>query len=261
MATARAFYRGPTDARGRNLFDGGMPHGSELAWQLWALQPAADPAAPLDTVAAGLGLNYLRNAAFWHNPPVTLGLRDVRFTAAEHRRLQEVGDIYDATNPDLRRFAAHGGKLIMYHGWPDQAIPPFESLDYYREVVRWSGSFAKAQAFSRLYMIPGLYHCPCGQPGTGDPATVVDMMTPLVRWVRDGVAPATLTLPVTAQSTGTPLSNLSVAPFDPTRPAPRNHGLNSDYHYVGYASTYRPNAALWCSQDGPTLRCGRHPIP
>ena len=260
VAVVRAFYRGPTDARGHNLFDGGMPYGSELAWQLWAVQPAADPAAPLDTAAAGLGLNYLRNAAFWHNPPVTLGLRDVRFTAAEHRRLQEVGDIYDATNPDLRRFAAHGGKLIIYHGWSDQAIPPFESVDYYREVVRWSGGFGKAEAFSRLYMIPGLYHCPCGQPGDGDPATVVDMMTPLVRWVRDGVAPARLTLPVTAQSTGTPLISLSVTPFDPTSPAPRNQGLNSNYHYVGYTSTYRPDAALWCRQDGPTLRCGRHPI-
>ena len=131
-----AFYRGPTDRQGRNLFDGGEPYGSELAWQLWAVQPASDAAAPGDTLSATIGLNYLRNTAFWHNPPITLGLRDVRFTLAEHQRLQEVGDIYDATNPDLRRFAAHGGKLIIYHGWADQAIPPFESLDYYRAVAR-----------------------------------------------------------------------------------------------------------------------------
>src|SRR4051794_15964575 len=89
VRVVRAFYRGPTDTRGRNLFDGGMPYGSELAWQLWAAQPAADAAAPGDTIAAALGLNSLRNAAFWHNPPVTLGLRDVRFTVAEHARLQK----------------------------------------------------------------------------------------------------------------------------------------------------------------------------
>jgi Tannase and feruloyl esterase len=254
VAVVRAFYRGPTDARGRNLFDGGMPYGSELAWQLWAVQPAADPAAPLDTVAAGLGLNYLRNAAFWHNPPVTLGLRDVRFTAAEHRRLQEVGDIYDATNPDLRRFAAHGGKLIIYHGWSDQAIPPFESLDYYREVVRWSGSFAAAQAFSRLYMIPGLYHCPCGQPGDGDPATVMELMRPLVNWVEHGQAPAAIDLPVTSQSTGTHLSTLTVAPFDPLAAPPRNNGLNSNYH-IGETSAYQPGNELWCTQQGTRLVC------
>jgi feruloyl esterase len=253
VAVAVAFYRGPTDRQGRNLFDGGEPYGSELAWAVWALQGAGDTAAPADTVAAGLGLNYLRNAAFRHNPPLTLGLRDVRFTVAEHQRLQEVGDIYDATNPDLRRFAARGGKLIMYHGWADQAIPPFASLDYYREVIRWSGGFPQAQEFSRLYLVPGLYHCPCGQPADGDPATVVDMMTPLVRWVRDGVAPATLTLPVTGSS----LSSVAVAPVDPTRPAPRNNGLNSNYRYAGYATTYRPDAALWCDQEGPTLRCTR----
>jgi feruloyl esterase len=250
----RAFYRGPTDSQGRNLFDGGEPYGSELAWQLWAVQPAADPAAPNDTLAAGLGLNYLRNAAYWQNPPVTLGLRDVRFTAAEYRRQQEVGDIYDATNPDLRPFEARGGKIIIYHGWSDQAIPPFATLDYYREVVRTSGSLAAAQRFSRLYMVPGLYHCPCGQPGDGDPATVVDMMTPLAHWVRDGVQPGTLSLPVVA---GSPLSNLVVPPFDPTRAAPHNDGLNSNYHYVGYADTYRRDAALWCRQEGPTLRCTR----
>jgi Tannase and feruloyl esterase len=254
VAVVRAYYRGPADNAGRNLFDGGMPYGSELAWQLWAVQPAADTAAPGDTIAAALGLNYLRNAAFWNNPPVTLGLRDVQFTVAEHQRLQDVGDIYDATNPDLRPFAARGGKLIIYHGWADQAIPPFESLDYYREVAHWTGN---PKQFSRLYMIPGLYHCPCGQPVDGDPATVVDMMTPLVRWVRDGVAPGTLTLPVTAQTTGNRLTSLSVAPFDPTRPAPANNGLNSNYRYAGYGVTYRPDAALWCRQEGPTLRCHR----
>jgi hypothetical protein len=70
--------------------------------------------------------------------------------------------------------------------------------------------------------------------------------------------PGTLTLPVTAQSTGRRLTSLAVAPFDPTRAAARNNGVNSNYHYVGYATTYRPDAALWCRQDGPALRCTRH---
>ena len=29
----------------------------------------------------------------------------------------------NATDPDLRRFKARGGKLILYHGWCDPAIP------------------------------------------------------------------------------------------------------------------------------------------
>ncbi len=257
VAVVRSFYRGPTDRQGRNLFDGGMPYGSELAWLQWAVQPQADADAPTDTIATQLGVSYWRNAALWHNPPVTFGVRDIRFTTASERRLQAVGDIYNATDPDLRRFAAHGGRLIMYHGWADQGIPPFESLDYYRAVAQHSGGYARTQEFSRLYMIPGLYHCPCGQPADGDPATVVDMMTPLVRWVEERQAPATLTLPVTSSSGGTPPSSLSVAPTDPTRPAPAGNGLNSHYRYVARAAVYRPGNALWCVQDGPRLRCTR----
>jgi hypothetical protein len=258
VAVVRAFYRGPTDPRGNNLFDGGMPYGSELAWLVWAVQPAADTNAPTDTIAAQLGLNYLRNAAFWDNPPTTFGLRDLRFTAAAESRLQTLGGIYNATNPDLRAFAAHGGKLIIYHGWADQAIPPFESLDYYRAVAHYSGGYARTQTFSRLYMIPGLYHCPCGQPGDGDPATVVDMMTPLVRWVEDQVAPTTLRLPVASPSGGTSPTSLSVAPTDPTRHAPSNNGLNSNYRYAAGSAIYRPGYALWCTQDGPNLGCTHH---
>jgi hypothetical protein len=257
VRVVRAFYRGPTDAAGRNLFDGGEAYGSELAWNYWAVRPAADPAAPNDTYATVIGLNYLRNMAYWRNPPVTFGLRDVRFTAAAHRRLQHEGDLYNATNPDLRRFAAHGGKLIIWHGWADQAISPFESLDYYSAVVRWSGGFRRSQAFSRLYMIPGSYHCPCGIPNNGDPETVLDIVTPLVRWVRDGVAPATLTLPITHKSSGAPLDSLTVAPFNPLAPAPRNHGLNSNYRYIARRSQYRPGHELWCEQKGRRLECRR----
>jgi len=83
----------------------------------------------------------------------------VSFTTQAHRKLQEVGDIYDTTNPDLSRFAASGGKMILLNRWADQAIPPFATVDYYRAAVRQAGGFAASQQFSRLYMVPGAYHC------------------------------------------------------------------------------------------------------
>lgn len=94
------------------------------------------------------------------------------------------------------RFASAARPVIptivscAYHGWADQAIPPFSSVDYYRAVVMQMGGFASAQSFSRLYMIPGLYHCPCGQPVDGDPATTVQFMPQLTDWVENGRAPA-----------------------------------------------------------------------
>jgi Tannase and feruloyl esterase len=136
VGVVRRFYRGPTDTQGRNLFDGGEPYGSELAWVVWAVMPAGDPNAPADTIAAQLGLNYLKYAAFWHNPPDAYGLGDVRFTVEMHRRLQELGGIYNANDPDLRAFRAHGGKIIIYHGWADQAIPPFSTVDLWVPKIR-----------------------------------------------------------------------------------------------------------------------------
>jgi Tannase and feruloyl esterase len=253
VRTVRSEYRGATDAGGRNLFDGGEPYGSELAWDTWLIKPAADRAAPDDTYAAPLGLQYLKYLASMNSYP-SLTLRDVAFTKAQHDRLQVLGGIYNATDPDLRPFQAAGGKIILYHGWADQGVSPFTSVNYYGAVARTLG-LSRSQTFSRLYMIPGLYHCPCGQAVDGDPATQVQLLPQLTQWVEHGRAPGALALPVTSPSSGTATTGISVRPFNPLAPAPNNRGLNSNYHYVGLTSTYRSGTALWCPQGGSRLIC------
>jgi feruloyl esterase len=245
IRVVRDEYRGPSDKAGHGLFDGGEPYGSELAWAGWLVMPAADAAAPADTYAALISLSYLNDMAFWPNPEGAYTLDSVPFTTAMHEQLEQLGGIYDATDPDLSSFRAHGGKIIIYHSWADQPIPPFATIDYYRAVVRQSGGLAAAQSFSRLYMIPGLYHCPCGQPVDGDPATTVQFMPELVAWVEHGEAPGAITLPVTAQTAAAHLTSLRVDPFDPLQPAPSNNGLNSNYTYIGESSDYRPGNELW----------------
>jgi Tannase and feruloyl esterase len=247
-------YRGPHDAQGRNLFDGGEPYGSELAWSFWIVMPAADAAAPGDAYAT-LGVNYLNDLAFWSAPAPSYTLTNVPFTAEMHQRLHEVGGVYGATDPDLEAFRAKGGKIIIYHSWEDQAIPPFATIDYYRAVANQMGGYEAIQSFSRLYMVPGLYHCPCGQPVDGDPATTVQFMPQLVNWVEHGQAPGDIALPVTAQTTGERLNELKVSPFDPTQPAPHNNGLNSNYDYIGASSDYQKRNELWCAWDGERFSC------
>jgi Tannase and feruloyl esterase len=135
VKAVRGFYRGPTDALGRSLFNGGQPYGSELGWPGYFIMPAADQAAPADTNDAAMALNYLKYMAYVPNPPDSFGLADVRFTDTEFRKLNRLGNaIYNANDPDLRAFAAHDGRLILYHGWADQAIPPWSTLDYYAAV-------------------------------------------------------------------------------------------------------------------------------
>jgi pimeloyl-ACP methyl ester carboxylesterase len=96
--------------------------------------------------------------------------------------VQRLGAVLDSTNPDLRPFLARGGKLLMYHGWDDAAIPAGNSIAYYKEMTRRSGPAAAAQ--TRLFMLPGVAHCVSGHG-----PDYVDYVAELDRWVETGVAP------------------------------------------------------------------------
>src|SRR5205814_4331983 len=69
----------------------------------------------------------------------------------------------DAVDPDLTAFRSRGGKLILYHGWNDPAIPAVNTVNYYQSVVGKLGQ-ADTESFVRLYMVPGMQHC-TGGPG------------------------------------------------------------------------------------------------
>ena len=85
---------------------------------------------------------YLNEMAFSPNAPGVYSLATVPFTPEMRQRLEQLGGIYNATDPDLSAFAANGGKLIIYHSWADRAIPPFASINYFprrRGAVRRAG--------------------------------------------------------------------------------------------------------------------------
>jgi hypothetical protein len=102
----------------------------------------------------------------------------------------------NATDPNLKAFKARGGKLILYHGWNDAALPPINTINYFQSVVAKMGQ-REAGSFVRLYMVPGLQHC-FGGPGPDSfGATLTpdvsdaqhDMTMALERWVEQGIAP------------------------------------------------------------------------
>jgi feruloyl esterase len=103
----------------------------------------------------------------------------------------------NATDPNLKPFGARGGKLIMYHGWSDAAIPAPNTIDYYNSVVATLGQRA-TDTFLRLFMAPGMQHCG-GGPGPnsfGQDANAPphdpehNIYTALEQWVEKGVAPS-----------------------------------------------------------------------
>jgi len=94
----------------------------------------------------------------------------------------------NATDPNLKPFEEGGGKLILYHGWSDPAIPPVNAIHYYEDVQSKMGA-APTASFVRLYMAPGVQHCG-GGPGPGN--FIGNMETALEQWVENGKAPDTI---------------------------------------------------------------------
>ncbi len=91
----------------------------------------------------------------------------------------------DSTNPDLSRFAARGGKLVILENMADYAQSPYAGIRYFENVQRKLGK-EKTAEFARLYTAPGVDHV-----GSGAPANV-DMLAVLVDWVENGKAPGDL---------------------------------------------------------------------
>ncbi len=73
------------------------------------------------------------------------------------------GHTLNATDPNLKSFKTRGGKLLIYHGWSDAAIPAPSAIEYYNSVEAAMGS-AETNAFLRLFLAPGMQHCG-GGPG------------------------------------------------------------------------------------------------
>ena len=90
----------------------------------------------------------------------------------------------NATDPDLAGFKARKGKLILWHGWADPALPAQGTLDYYRAVQAHDGQAAE---YCRLFMVPGCLHC-----GGGPGAAEVDWLSVITDWVEHGKAPEKL---------------------------------------------------------------------
>jgi feruloyl esterase len=98
---------------------------------------------------------------------------------------QKIGFV-DATNPDLRKFKAHGGRLLLYAGWADTGITPKNTVDYYQSVVNTMGK-NDTKNFARLFMVPGMGHC----RGGNGPDTF-DTIGALEQWREKGTAPASI---------------------------------------------------------------------
>ncbi len=185
VESLRAFYGGGHDASGREIFPGLMPGDENPIWHDWLLHNAPS------------GSNYLTGFFRYmvYSDPTWDPLKANSAEALKLAMERTAKDV-DATDPDLARFAARGGKLMIYHGWNDPAISPWNTINYAKEVTAKMG-VDRAASMMRVYLVPGMEHC-TGGPGpnvlgqlslpgaSGEGSGALDL---LQMWVENGKAP------------------------------------------------------------------------
>ncbi|OQW88390.1 MAG: tannase [Rhodoferax ferrireducens] len=174
------FYAGPRDpATGEHLTVGDVQFGSELAWAGVFVPESTD--RPIFSTMIAMGA--LQNLLFEQDPPKGYTLADLKFEKSSVALLKARHALFDATNPDLSKFQAAGGKLILWHGWADQHISPLTTVAYHEAILKQMGK-DEAAKFQRLYLLPGVYHC-----GKGEGPSAVDFLTPMMDWVERAIPP------------------------------------------------------------------------
>jgi hypothetical protein len=179
-----------------------LPAGGELdpnGWPSWITGQERGKSA-----MAGFGQGYFANMVY-DDPKWNFRTFDpvAGLTAARAK----TSEALDATSTDLGAFRNQGGKLILYHGWADAAIPPIYSINYYEGVQQRLGQQKQSTdgtaSFLRLYLMPGVKHCmegpgpdsigQFGLPAMKDSTASNNVIHALQDWVEENKAPQAIT--------------------------------------------------------------------
>lgn len=239
VTATRKLYGGPVDENGRRLYPSGQMLGSESAWPGFVIAAAGARLAPIYSFSDAM----LR---FMIRPVGEIGPKpfDWQFTATEFASLRDQGPIQNSTQADLSAFRDRGGKLIIYHGWADQAIPPIGTLAYYQAMQDRMGGLQKVQEFARMYLAPGMYHCRGGYGPNN-----FDALGPMVSWVENGTAPDAIVASL-SDTNGTVVRTRPLYPY-PRRAVYTGTGSIDDAaNFRGVPPSVSPNDHVdWAGND------------
>jgi hypothetical protein len=185
VAAVKRLMAPATNSKGEVLYAYSYIPGTETQWTGWNYFGAPSPAYPPRFANMDLPRQFLRyfvdEKMRDEGDALSFDFDRDPATLARARR------IYDATSVDLRAFKTRGGKILMWHGWADGAIPATSSIGYYEGVTKLIGGRKQTEEFFRLFLVPGVHH-----GGGGPGLTEFDALTKLENWVEKGQTPERL---------------------------------------------------------------------
>jgi feruloyl esterase len=173
VEAARKIYAAAKNPRTGQVIFPGLEPGSEMGW-----------AGLAGKDAFGYAMDWLRYGVF-KDPK--WDYKTLNFDSDVKASEKAGGDAMDANDPDLRPFLAHGGKLLLYHGWADPLIAPGNTVNYYEAALAKMDSVKNARDSVRLFMVPGMLHC-----RGGDGPDDFDTLVAIEQWREKGKAPVQL---------------------------------------------------------------------
>jgi feruloyl esterase len=150
--------------------------------------------------------------ALWGDMPRFVGHRDASWDAMSFDLDKDLaltlknGSFIEASDPNLTKFKARGGKLLLWHGWADPGPAPDNTINYYDQAAKATGG--SPDDWMRLFLMPGVAHC-----GGGVGPDQADFLSAMERWREQGIAPAQITASRTGGRNGLTPMTRPLCPF------------------------------------------------
>lgn len=170
----------------KKIWQGPTSQSGQFLW--YSLEPSADLTPIAGKVPFTVPEDYLR---YWIYQKPDMDWKQLGYKGFDdfyNESVELYRPIMGTDNADLSQFKKLGGKMIIWHGWDDQLIPPKGTIHYYNNVQKIMGGKSHTDEFMKLYMAPGVGHC-----NGGDGADTINGFESLVNWVEKQQSPTTLT--------------------------------------------------------------------
>jgi feruloyl esterase len=192
VASAQLMYSGAWHPVTRAEVLPGLARGSELGWAVLG--------SPTPISFAAEAFKYIIA-----KDPAWEASRFDPLLDLDRAQAADPDDVLGSTDVNMRAFFARGGKLLLWHGWSDPQVTPYNTINFFQKVVAAQGG-AGVGTSVQLYMLPGVNHC-TGGPG---PDTF-DKVGAMETWIATGIAPARID--ASRRTSGTVARTRPLCPF------------------------------------------------